>query len=62
MNRNYTRNSILIDFNYIPHDLRVKILDEYKKECNKDVADKSKIFSYFMKSGLSELMENINDF
>lgn len=62
MVRNFERNKMLIDFNYIPEDIVKSIQKEYFKQSFTNDMDKSKIFNYFMNNKLRDLMENINDF
>jgi hypothetical protein len=62
MVRNFERNKVLIDFNYIPKDIVEKINTEYMHQYLNNTMDKSKIFNYFMNNKLRDLMENINDF
>jgi hypothetical protein len=62
MVRNFERNKVLIDFNYIPKDIVENINTEYMHQYLNNSMDKSKIFNYFMNNKLRDLMENINDF
>ena len=62
MVRNFERNKVLIDFNYIPKDIVENINTEYMHQYLNNTMDKSKIFNYFMNNKLRDLMENINDF
>lgn len=59
MMRNYIRNRELIDFDFIPEEIRDAILESY------DAArphPKTKMFNYFIEKGLKLLMNEINDF
>lgn len=60
MNRNFQRNRMLIDFDYIPKDIYTTIVNNYKAAV--PVHDKSKIFNYFVKHRCKQLIEHIQDF
>ena len=57
--RNYRRNEMLIDFTKIPEWLQINIVDEY---VNQPAVDRSRLFNYFIKYKLKNLMEHINEF
>ena len=57
--RNYKRNQSLVDFDYIPDNIKDNVLVEYQS--NGDTG-RSKIFNYFVQNRLKELMERIHDF
>ena len=57
--RNYRRNEMLIDFTKIPEWLQINIDDEY---VNQPAVDRSRLFNYFIKYKLKNLMEHINEF
>jgi len=57
---NYNRNQKLVDLSYIPKEYTDKILSEYKLEPT--VQGKEKLFEYFVKNKLSNLMEVIDEF
>lgn len=57
--RNFVRNRTLIDFRHIPSDLRDAILDEWE---NQPDTDTSRILSYLISKGLSQLTERLKDF
>ncbi len=57
---NYNRNQKLVDLSYIPKEYTDKILSEYKVEPT--VQGKEKLFEYFVKNKLSNLMEVIDEF
>lgn len=57
--RNYFRNAQLIDLNYIPEDIREKVMDSYNKQANKD---RSKLMNYFVANRLRNLTEHIGEF
>ena len=59
MLRNYQRNKTLIDLDYIPSDLKVEILEEYRKPPK---GDRSKLLNYFIQKRLKNLMNDIGDF
>jgi hypothetical protein len=50
---------MLIDLTQIPDHIEQKIVIELNKENNKD---RSKLFNYFVKNKMKNLMEHINDF
>lgn len=57
--KRFLENRLLIDFDYIREDIKNAILDLYN---NYKVPGKNKIYSYFVKSGLSKLMKDIGQF
>ena len=57
--RNYRRNEMLIDFTKIPEWLQINIEDEY---INQPEVGRSRLFNYFIKHKLKNLMEHINEF
>lgn len=57
--RNWERNRILIDLKRIPHSLQDQIVTSYEEEANKP---RDKIFNYFIKYKMKNLMENIGEF
>ena len=59
MLRNYQRNRTLIDLEYIPSDLKERILEEYK---NPPKGERSKLLNYFINKRLKNLMNDIGDF
>jgi len=59
MMRNYQRNRTLIDLDYIPSDLKGKILEEYEKPPK---GERSKLLNYFIQKRLKNLMDDIGDF
>ena len=48
----------MIDLECIPEDVSKEILEQYSKES----VDRSKLFNYFVKHNLKQLMENIQEF
>jgi len=59
MMRNYQRNRTLIDLDYIPSDLKERIIEEYRKPAN---GERAGLLNYFIKKGLRNLMNDIGDF
>ena len=57
--KRFYENRVLIDFDYIPEDIANQILDYYNSY---KVPPRGKIYPYFVKSGLSKLTKNVNDF
>lgn len=59
MLRGFKRNQMLVDFDYIPDDVRTKIVESYE---NTQVATKEKMLNYFIDKGLKVMIESISDF
>jgi hypothetical protein len=59
MLRNYKRNEILVNFDYIPKEIEASIMEEYTRQADKD---RNKLFNYFVANKLKNLLECINDF
>jgi hypothetical protein len=59
MLRNYRRNEMLIDLTKIPTVLSNQIIEHYQ---NKKDVGRAKLFNYFVKHRLKNLMENLNEF
>lgn len=61
MLRNYKRNEQLVrlDADFIPEDIRARILDEYESQGGKGRRD---LFNYFIEKKLKNLIESINEF
>lgn len=57
--RNWHRNSTLVDFEYIPEDIKKSILDEYEKP---SVGDKNSVMNYLIKHKCRMLLNEIEDF
>jgi 5'-3' exonuclease len=58
--RNYQRNQILIDFDYIPDHINKKIIDAYTGYTI--AGSKNKIMNYMIKNKMKLLMEHIGEF
>lgn len=59
MLRNYMRNQQLVDFEFIPADIKSRILSEYEAQSGKG---RDKLFNYFIQNKLKNLMEDLQDF
>jgi hypothetical protein len=59
MLKGYKRNQKLVDFDFIPENIKQEILNEYISYLNND---RSKIFDYFIANNLKYLMEQIGEF
>jgi len=57
--RNYFRNEQLIDLNHTPEEIRVKVMESYHAQSNKD---RSKLMNYFIVNKLRNLTEHIGEF
>lgn len=57
--RNYMRNKALIDLSQVPENLKVKILEAYSAENNKD---RSQLLNFFIKNRLKLLTESLGEF
>jgi hypothetical protein len=57
--RNWNRNSMLIDLKCIPQTLRNSIVQEYNAQADKP---RDKIFNYFIQHKMKMLMEHIGEF
>jgi len=55
----YERNKQLIDLSMIPENIKEQVIAKYEEEAGKD---RSKIFNYFIKYKLKNLMENVGEF
>lgn len=56
---NFDRNKLLVDLSMIPSHIKEQVLAKYNEESGKD---RSKIFNYFIKYKLKNLMENVGEF
>lgn len=59
MLRNYKRNQMLIDFDYIPEDIRQQIISEFDRI---KPATKQNLYKYFVSKKLISLLECIEEF
>ena len=59
LDRNYQRNKTLIDLTQIPEKVKLGVIEEFNKPVQ---GDRKQLFNYFVKHGLKNLMENINEF
>ena len=57
--RGYRRNEQLIDLEFVPEDLKEQIMLQY---ASAEHGDRSKLFNYFVKYKLKNLMEDIQEF
>lgn len=59
MQRNFLRNQTLVDFDYIPENLRASIVSTFN-----DIkpAPKAKLLEYFIDNNLKAMIESISDF
>lgn len=59
MLRGYKRNQMLVDLDYIPESIKEKIVDVYE---NLQTHNRQKMFNYFIKNRLTNLIEVIDEF
>jgi hypothetical protein len=59
MLRNYKRNQMLVDLDYIPETIKAQIIDSYD---NVKVASRTNLFNYFVDKGLRNLFDVIQEF
>lgn len=57
--RNYARNKAVIDFDCIPEDISLSIIDKYKSQSNKD---NGKVLSYLIEKRCNMLIDSVQDF
>ena len=57
--RNWKRNKVLIDFDYIPKSIEQKIIDQYKQPI---IGNKVKAFNYLIQHECTLLVKDIEDF
>lgn len=57
--RNFQRNQMLIDFKYIPEEVKNKILDNF---INRKVKGRSRLLDYFIKYKMKHLINCLSDF
>lgn len=58
INKYYERNKMLIDFDYIPKDIEINIMNEYSKLTDK----KSDVFNYLFQYNLNNLIQEVGNF
>jgi hypothetical protein len=58
--RNYARNQALVDFQFIPDDVKQQIIDTYTSQTPN--TDKMKIMNYLMENRCRLLLDEIEDF
>lgn len=59
MMRNYSRNQLMIDFEFIPNDIKTSILQKFEET---KPASKQSFLNYMIKNRLNNLMEVFDDF
>lgn len=59
MYKNWDRNEVMIDLEYIPTPIQEQILETF--EVTK-AGNRKNLYSYFIKNGLNELTKHMNDF
>jgi hypothetical protein len=59
MLRGFKRNQTLVDFDYIPDDIRTRIVEAFEET---KPANKEKMLNYFIDKGLKVMIESISDF
>lgn len=59
LKRNYYRNRTLIDLDQTPKEIQEEVLRQYEEQQGKG---RDKLFNYFIKNKLKNLMENLNEF
>ena len=58
--RNFQRNQMLVDYDYIPKDINDKIIESYISQ--EVVKSKGRVLNYLMKNGMRLLIDSANDF
>lgn len=59
LKRNFERNEVLIDLNFIPYNIRAEITEVWTDRPKKT---KAKLFNYFFDKRLDEFLSNVQDF
>lgn len=59
--KNYERNQILFDFNFIPEDVHESIILEYKKPRKKKF-DRYELMNFFIKNKCNQLLKSLEEF
>jgi hypothetical protein len=57
--RNFKRNQMLIDLNYVPESIKAQVIEKFEE---KNTKDKSQLVNYFMNNKLRNLMESLQEF
>ena len=57
--RNYHRNMQLVDFTYIPKDIKEQIINTFE---NQNGGDKSKLLDYFIANRMKMMLEHLEEF
>jgi len=57
--RNFKRNQMLIDLNYVPESIKAQVIEKFEE---KNTKDKSQLVNYFMNNKLRNLMESLSEF
>lgn len=57
--RNFTRNQTLVDFSFIPPDIKKSIINTFTEY---EVKDKSKLLDYFISNRMKQMIEHIEEF
>ena len=57
--RNYNRNRMLIDLSCVPNEIQEEVKRVYEEQQGKS---RGKLFNYFIKNKLKNLMENLSEF
>ena len=57
--KNFLRNTQLIDLNFTPKEIRVKVMEQYNAQSGRD---RSKLMNYFIANRLKNLMDSIGEF
>lgn len=58
--RNFDRNTQLIDLSKIPESIQTKVIEQFKAQ--QDGRDRSKLFEYFVKFKLNNLLDALSEF
>ena len=57
--KNWIRNEKMIDFDYIPENIRKVIMEEYEKEIT---GSRNGLLNYFIDNKLKQLISHIEEF
>lgn len=58
MLRNWKRNEMMVDLSFVPENIKSQVLEQY----NEQTPNRSKLFNYFVKMKLKNLMGSIQEF